>query len=219
MNSQPACIILGGGGHARVLIDCLQLCGMARLVGVLDADQSRWGQSLLNVPILGGDERLAELAAQDVNCFAVGVGGTGDNRQRRKLFEFALSCGLRSLTIQHPTATLSPHSTIGDGAQLLPGCIVNAGAILGFNVIVNSGAIVEHDCVIGDHAHIATGARLASTVHVGAGAHIGVGATIRQCITIGAGAIVGAGAVVVRDVPPNVIVVGIPAHRLRDVSH
>lgn len=218
MNCRPACILLGGGGHARVLIDCLQLGGAVMLVGVLEADQARWGQSMLNVPILGGDERLAELAVHDVNCFAVGVGGTGNNRPRRKLFEFALSCGLRSLTIQHPTAVLSPHATVGEGAQLLPGCIVNAGARVGHNVIINSGAIIEHDCIISDHAHVATGAKLASTVKVGVGAHVGAGATILQGITIGAGAIVGAGAVVVKDVPADVIVVGVPAHWLSDVA-
>jgi acyl-[acyl carrier protein]--UDP-N-acetylglucosamine O-acyltransferase len=73
----------------------------------------------------------------------------------------------------------------------LPGSIVNAGARLGRNVIINSGAVVEHDCVIGDHVHVASGAVLASAVNVGAGAHIGAGAVVRQCIEIGASVMVG----------------------------
>jgi sugar O-acyltransferase (sialic acid O-acetyltransferase NeuD family) len=215
---EAVCIILGGGGHARVLIDCLQAAGRAQLYGVLDRDGAQWGQTLLGVPTLGGDELLADVVAKGVNCFAVGLGGIGDNRPRQRLFELGLSFGLEPLTVAHPTATCSRWAKIGLGSQLFPGSIVNAGAELGVNVIVNSGAIVEHDCIIGAHAHVATGARLASTVQVGEGAHIGAGATVRQCIAIGAGAIVGAGAVVVKDVPPYTVAVGVPARLLRQVE-
>jgi acetyltransferase EpsM len=104
---------------------------------------------------------------------------------------------------------------VGPECQLLPGSIVNAGANLEKNVIVNSGDIMEPDCVIGDHAHIATGAKLASTVQVGIGAHIAAGATVRQSIRIGEGVIVGAGAIVVKDVGPGVVVAGVPARPIR----
>ena len=211
------CVILGGGGHARVLIDCLQATGHAQLYGILERDRACWGQTLLGVPILGGDELLAEIVTKGVNCFAVGLGGISDNRPRQRLFELGLSHRLEPLTIAHPRAVCSRWAQVGAGSQLLPGSIVNAGAELGENVIVNSGAIVEHDCIIGSHVHVATGARLASTVRVGDGAHIGAGATVKQCITIGEGAIVGAGAVVVKDVPPCVVVVGVPARVLRKI--
>jgi sugar O-acyltransferase (sialic acid O-acetyltransferase NeuD family) len=215
---EAVCIILGGGGHARVLIDCLQAAGCVQLYGVLDRDNAQWGQTLLGVPILGGDELLPDVVAKGVNCFAVGLGGIGDNRPRQRLFELGLSFGLEPLTAVHPTAICSRWAKIGPGSQLFPGSIVNAGAELGVNVIVNSGAIVEHDCIIGAHAHVATGARLASTVRVGDGAHIGAGATVKQCITIGEGAIVGAGAVVVKDVPAQTVVAGVPARLLRQVK-
>lgn len=218
MSAQAACVILGGGGHARVLIDCLQLSGAAQIYGVLDPERERWGQTLQGVPILGGDDLLVEMAERGVEYFAIGLGGSGDNRPRRRLFDLASSFGLRPVSVYHPTAIISPHAVIDAGCQLLPGSIVNAGAQLGVNVIVNSGAIVEHDCVIEAHVHIATGAKLASTVRVADGAHIGAGATVRQCVTIGAGAIVGAGAVVVNDVPPGVVVVGVPARTLREVA-
>jgi UDP-perosamine 4-acetyltransferase len=217
MNALPICVIVGGGGHARVLIDCLQLTHAAQIYGVLDHDRSRWGQMLLDVPIVGNDDLLAEMKTRGVDYFAIGLGGTGNNRPRQKLFELAQSHGLRPLTIKHPAAILSRWATIGEGCQCLAGSIVNAGAALGVNVIVNSGAIVEHDCTIGSHVHISTGAKLASTVQVGDGAHIGAGATIRQSITIGAGAIVGAGAVVVKDVAPWTIVAGVPARVLRAI--
>lgn len=205
------CVILGAGGHASVLIDALLAAGQARPYAVLDSDPARWGKDLLGVPIMGNDEVLVELVREGVTFYIVGVGGIGDNRPRQRLFELGLSFGLTPLIVSHPSAVCSRWAQVGPGLQLLAGGIVNAGATLGVNVIVNSGAIIEHDCVVGDHVHIATGARVASTVRIGNGVHIGAGATIRQRLSIGEGAIVGAGAVVVKDVPPRTVMVGVPA--------
>ena len=215
IGSNSICVILGGGGHAQVLIDSLLASGVATPHAILDPDRSRWGQALLGTPILGGDDKLPELVSRGVNCFVVGLGSTGDNRSRQRLFELGLSYNLEPLTVVHPTAVCSQSAKLGPGLQLFPGSVINAGAVVGVNVIINSGAIVEHECVLGDHVHVASGAQLASSVRVGTGAHIGVGATVRQCIAIGEGAIVGAGAVVVKDVPPHMVVVGVPARPLR----
>ena len=208
------CVILGGGGHACVLIDSLRAGGYVGPLAILDQDSSRWGTELLGVRILGNDDLLPELMAGGADSFLVGVGSTGDNRPRQRLFELALSHNLKPLTVIHPSAVCSQWATLGPGSQILPMSVVNARAKVGANVIVNSAAVIEHDCVLGDHAHVATGARLASTVQVGVGAHIGAGATLRQCINVGEWAIVGAGAVVVRDVPPRATVVGVPARPL-----
>ncbi len=208
------CIILGGGGHAKVLIDSLQLSGGVTLYAVLDKDHSRWGTDLLGVPLIGDDSLLPEMIDRGVNCFVVGIGSIGDCRPRRKLFNLGLSLGFRPFTVIHPTSVLSRWAKVGLGSQLLPCSIVNAGASIGIDAIINTGAIVEHDCIIGDHAHIAIGARLASNVKVGSGALIGAGAIVKQCISIGNEAIVGAGAVVIEDVPAREVVFGVPA-RLR----
>ncbi len=208
------CVILGGGGHARVLIDLMRAAGLAEPHGILDADDARWGGDLDGVAILGGDELIPHLAGEGVIAFVVGLGSARDTGPRRRLFEIASEHGLEPLTLRHPTAVCSAAAQVGPGCQLLPGSIVNAGASLGANVIVNSGAIVEHDCAIGDHVHVATGAALASGVVVRPGAHIGIGAAVRQGIKIGDAAVVGAGAVVVRDVPAGAVVVGVPAAQL-----
>lgn len=201
---------LGAGGHAKVIIEILGADSRYELYGLLDARPELKGRKVLGVPVLGDDSLLPEIR-RDVSHFFVGLGGTGDNGPRRRLFELARGLGFEPVKAIHPSAAISPSAIIGEGAVIAAGAIVNADARLGANVIVNSGAIVEHDCVVGDHVHIATGAKLASTVTVGTGAHIGAGATVLQCITIGENALVGIGSVVVRDVPPGATVMGNPA--------
>lgn len=212
------CLLLGAGGHAGVLVDCLRLAHPGLRIEALDADPKRWGTDLLGVPVVGGDDRVGELVRAGASRFVVGVGGVGDNRPRRALYERALRLGLVPLEVRHPSAVVSEWARLGRGCQLLPGAVVNAMARLGEHVIVNSGAIVEHDCELGDHCHVASGARLASGVRVGPMAHVGVGASVRQGIRIGERSVVGAGAAVVRDVPDGVVVAGVPARFLRSTE-
>lgn len=215
---EQVCVILGGGGHARVLVDSIACMGGVHVQAILDSDRSLWGTTCFGVPVAGGDDLLPELAANGVNSFVVGVGGVGDNRPRQRLFELGLARGLKPVTVRHPSAICSRWAAVGAGCQLLPGSIVNAGAELGENVIVNSGAIVEHDCRIGKHAHLATGSKLASSVRIGERAHIGAGATVRQCLAIGDDAVIGAGAVVVKDVDRSQTVAGVPARPLEGTT-
>ena len=213
------CVVLGGGGHARTLIDNLLTNELVQVHGVLDADCTLRGKLLLGVPILGGDELLPELVSKEgVDCFVVGLGGTVDHQRRQNLFELGLACGLEPLTVIHPKAVCSRWTRLGAGCQLGAGALVNAGAELGVNVLTNTGAIVEHDCRVGDHAHVATGATLCGGVHVGERAHVGAGSTVRQGIRVGDNAVVGAGAVVVKDVASNKTVVGVPADVLTKSS-
>jgi len=207
----PHVVLIGGGGHARVLIDALRAARYAPTLGILDAAEERIGSSLDGVPILGTDAMLDAIARAGTTTFVVALGGTRDNRPRARLYERACALGLQPLAIVHPGAIVSPAALLGPGVQILAGAIVNVGASLGCNVIVNTGAVVEHDCTIGDHAHVASGACLAGAIAVGRFAHIGAGATVRQLVSIGESAVVGAGAAVVKDVGPRTIVVGVPA--------
>ena len=205
------CVILGAGGHAGVVIESIRANAGNVEINLLDSDRSLWGQTILDVKVLGDDAILPMLVEDGTTHFVIGVGGTGDNGPRRRLFELCVGHGLTPMDVCHPSAVRSPSAQVGPGSVIFPNAVVNTSSILGSNVIVNTGAIVEHDCVVGDHVHVATGSRLCATVQVGDGAHIGAGATVRQSISIGEGAVIGAGAVVVKDVPPWTTVVGSPA--------
>jgi UDP-perosamine 4-acetyltransferase len=208
-SADSTCVVIGGGHHAMVVIDALLASGVTPH-GIVDSDASLWSHHVLEVPILGGDDLLKELATGD-HGFTIGVGSTGDTRVRRQLFELAVAHGLRPVVVRHPTAIVSTSASIAGGAQLLAGTIVNPGARIAENTVINTGSIIEHDCILERHAFVSPGVRLGGSVTVGEGTHIGIGTTVRQCIRIGPRSIIGAGAVVVDDVPPDVVVLGVPA--------
>jgi UDP-perosamine 4-acetyltransferase len=209
---------LGGGGHAKVILEILQLCGDFELVGLLDSNPEMKGCEIFGVSVLGNDTLLPKLVADGITHFFVGVGTIGNSTPRRRLYEMATGLGLQPVNAIHPRAVVSPSVKLGPGVTIMAGAVINASANVGANVIINTGVIIEHDCVLGDHVHVATGARLAGGVSVGEGSHIGIGASVRQSIRIGRNVIVGAGAVVVKDIPDNVVAAGVPARVIRVVQ-
>lgn len=215
MISEPTRVLgLGAGGHAKVVIEILRLCGGYDIIGLLDPREALWGTSVSGVEVLGDDRRLAEIYAGGVRWAFVGVGSVQRTDIRKRLYDQLRNTGFTLVRAVHPQAIVSAAAEIGAGPIIMAGAIVNPAARIGANVIINSGAIIEHDCLIEDHVHIATGARLSGGVTVQAGAHVGIGATIKQNVNIGRESVVGAGAVVIKDVPDGKTVVGVPAQVL-----
>lgn len=210
----PRCVVLGGGGHAKVVIEALRAQGRLTPVAVVDADPARHGREIFGVPVVGDDTVLPRLLADGVTVAVAGVGGVGDNRPRRAVMLMAREAGFVLGGVIHPAALISPSARLSADVQVLAGAVVGPDVVLEGGVVVNTRAVVEHDGLVDLYAHVATGAVLAGGVRVGVMAHIGAGATVRQKITIGTEAVVGAGAVVVRDVPDGQVVVGVPARPL-----
>ncbi len=210
----PRVVIIGAGGHAKVLADALIEIGR-EVLGLTDVNAERWGQSVAGAMVLGDDQKLAaDYSAGEVELVN-GVGAVDSAAVRREVFRRLRSKGYRFASVVHPRATVSRHASLGEGVQVMAGAVIQPGVSVGENSIVNTSAVIDHDCEIGEHVHIAPGAVLCGAVIVGAGAHVGAGAVIRQGMRIGAEAMVGAGAVVVRAVADGETVVGVPAKPMR----
>ncbi|MDD2814225.1 MAG: acetyltransferase [Thiotrichaceae bacterium] len=210
MNNSPKnVIILGSGGHARVLLEILNNQNYP-ILGMTDVYTEKWGSDVAGVPVLGNDSSIFKYDPQSV-ILVNGLGSTQQTTSRSNVFNLFFQNNYSFLSLAHITAYKSISAVLGYGTQLLAGSIVANQARLGNNVLVNTRAIVEHDCVIHDHCHLATGSIVCGQTVLGEGVHIGAGATIIQGLSIGKNATIAAGAVVVKDVPPNVLVAGIPA--------
>lgn len=204
-------VMLGAGGHARVLMAALALQGK-RPSGCVAPQRpdTAWPA---DVPYLGDDDAISRFEPRRVELVN-GIGSVGITHARRNVFERLTAQGYSFTRVVHPTAHIADDVSLGRGVQVMAGAIVQTGARIGDNVLINTGAVVDHDCRIGAHCHVATGACLSGTVALGDGVHIGTGACVIQCVSIGRDSVVGAGAVVVRDVGAGVVAIGNPAREL-----
>ena len=214
MSTERPVLVLGVGGHAKVVIDTLQASG-TEILGALDADAATHGTRVLGVPVLGGDDVVRNHAPGDV-ALVNGVGSTEPSQRRKDLYRHFSDAGYAFVCVVHPSAVISGEVDIADGAQVMAGTVVQPGCRIGANAILNTRASVDHDCVIGAHAHIAPGAVLGGNITIGDGSHIGAGSSVIQNIQIGADVLVAAGACVVTDLSDGVRVAGVPARSLPD---
>ena len=201
-------VIVGAGGHGKVVLDILRAENRYEPVGFVDADTRLAGTKVGGLPVLGPTNVLPKLRQQRVRHAIIAI---GDNRTRHRYAALLESEGFTLAGATHPTAFVSPTATLGKNVVVGPNASVITEARIGDCTIVNTGAIVEHECEVGEAVHVAPGAVLAGRVRVGAFAFIGIGAQVIQCMAVGDGATVGAGAVVIADVPSGATVVGVPA--------
>lgn len=208
-----ALVCIGGGGHARVVMDALGTCPMWHLVGYTDPQPPR--KQLAVAAYLGDDEVLLRLQQESVEYAVLGVGSVGDWAKRRRIVDRVSHFGFKWGTVIHARAYCAAEVSLGEGTVMFAQAVINSSAFLGRHTIINTSAVVEHDCRLGDWVHVAPGACVGGGVGIGEGTHIGLGSRVREGVLIGCNVLVGAGAVVVDDVPNNVIVAGCPARILR----
>lgn len=207
-------LLLGGGGHAKCVIDAMRSVRVLEPAGVLDIP-ARKGDTVLGVKIVGSDSDLQVFYKRGLRLAFVALGSTGDSSRRTALWELAERVGFRFPNVVHPAAVVSEHARLGQGIYIGPGAIVNAHAAIGDGCIVNSGAIVEHDCRLGNFVHVAPGAVLSAGVTVGDRTHIGTGCCAAHYLTIGEDTVIGAGSVVVKDLPARAVCLGSPAKKIK----
>lgn len=205
-----AIVVIGAGGHGRMILDCLDGRDIA---GILDAGLAP-GTMIGKVAVIGDDRRLDDPGFINTHAFIVGL---GDNALRQRIARKISEAGGVFAQAVHRSAIIGSRVVIGAGTVMGAGAIVNCDSIIGSHAIVNTGAQIDHDCHIGDGCHICPGTVIAGTVRIGSWSMLGAGTTVINNISIGENTVIGAGAVVVRDIPAGARAYGNPA-RPRDAA-
>ena len=199
-------VILGGGGHAKVVIDILEQAAEFAIAGFLSPAEQP--DEICGYRRLGSDGALDEVLRSGVASAFV---ASGDNQRRMDSIALVRRHGFTLVNAISPAAMVSPRATLRAGIAVMPGAVINAGSLVEDGAIVNTNATVDHDCVVGAGAHVAPGTTLAGCVRLGDGVFLGTGSSVIPGIAIGSWTTVGAGAVVVADLPDHVVAVGVPA--------
>jgi len=205
-------VVIGGSGHAKVVIGILKKMPEFNIIGYTDIVDNG---NILGIPYLGADSVLHEIKKERERCSAViGLGHLQPSDKRAEIFEQLLASSFTLPSIISPHAIINEPVEIGPGTVVFDGVIINPGVRIGKGVILNSNSTIEHDCSIGDYVHIAPGATICGGVRINNNSIIGAGATVIQNITIQDDIIVGAGTTVYKDLISPGTYIGSPLRNI-----
>ena len=155
-------IIIGAGGHGKVVCDAIIAQQKYNIIGFVDASVAVGEIVTSGLKVIAAQDELQTLKGK-ADFFIVAI---GNNEVREKIF---LSAGsiLKPAIVIHPSAIIGSAVTIGNGSVVLAYSVVNASSVIGTNTIINAGVIVDHDCRIGNNVHLSVGTLVGSNSEVG----------------------------------------------------
>jgi sugar O-acyltransferase (sialic acid O-acetyltransferase NeuD family) len=199
-------MIIGAGGHGKVVADIARLNGYKEIL-FLDDDISRKTNGRYQVVGTSNDiDRYKE-----EYDFFVAVGG---NDMRERITVKLSEMNIEQPILIHPSATVDETAKIGEGTVIMANAVINADSKIGRGCIINTSATVDHDCIIDDYVHISPGVHIAGGVQIGRKTWIGAGSTVINNVTVCEQCIVGAGSVVIKDIGECGTYVGSPARKV-----
>lgn len=207
-------LILGAGGHAKVIVDIVDLQGKYNLVGIIDQNLAE-KKPLLGYPLLGKEEDLPKLIKEHaIKGIIIAIGDNfirskAATRIKEKYPELSFSTAI------HPKTIIARDVEVGEGTVIMAGVSVNPGSTLGIFCILNTNSILDHDSSMGDFSSLAPGVTVGGDCIIGGYSAIGIGATILHGIQIGEHSVIGAAALVNKRIPPYTVAHGLPAKEIR----
>lgn len=207
-------IIIGSGGHAKVVIDIINEINKKNkdidIIGITSKSLSV-GELFFGLKVLGNDDVIEGYRDKENYFLAMGLGGFKDNFLREKVFNSMVGLGMRFLNVIHPSAVISETVVFGQGVTIFPGVILNAEVEIGDNTIIATGSTIDHETIIEENVLVSAGVTVGAYSIIGKRSLIALGANVVSGVKIGVDVLVAAGALVVNDISDNKKVFGIPA--------
>lgn len=171
-------LIIGAGGHGRVVAEAAELEGQWENIAFLD--------DRIDVDVVLGHRIIGRMDEYEkfVGKYKHAIACIGDNERRMDLIQKLLKVGYKVPVIIHPRASVSKYCEIGEGSVILAGAVINTGARIGKGCIINIGSCVDHDCIISDGVHICSGAVARSACRIGGLSYIGARALVKPGVIL-----------------------------------
>ncbi len=202
-------VVVGSGGHCRVILSLLEANQQHSLFVVLDLSEPESGEMIMGVPVRPIESLLYELTNKDNVDFFLAI---GDNSIRKLWWEKLQMFGVSCPNLISSKAVVDDSANLGGGNVVCANAYIGPQATLGFNNVINTGAIIEHEVIIASHSHIAPGAIIAGRAYVSVLCFIGAGSTVIDKVSVAHGVTLGAGAVLIRNADSKKgIYIGVPA--------
>jgi sugar O-acyltransferase (sialic acid O-acetyltransferase NeuD family) len=205
-------VIVGAGDNGVQVLHILKH-STHEVVGFVDDDALKTGSVVCGRPVLGTGAILADLRAGGIEG---GIVAIGDNRTRSSYTGRLIAAGFEIVNAIHPAAMIDESAILGRGIIIEMGAVIHPLARIGNCVFLGGSSVISHHSVVEDNVLIGGGVIFGGRVHVGRDSLIGVGAVLQPYTRVGSNVVVGIGAAVVRDLPDNVVAVGVPARIVRE---
>ena len=199
-SSKPV-IVMGAGGHAKVLVDALRLSNR-EILGFVTPDLEV-GENFCGKKVLGNDSEIDNYSPNDIELVN-GIGSLPRKNLRWKVAGKMRQKGYYFSSVIHPSAIIATNVRFGKGVQVMAGAIIQADISVGDDSIVNTGVLLDHDCNIAENCHLAPGVVCSGGVEIGKVSHLGTGAIVIQNVSIGKECTIAAGSVVYDNVSDGV---------------
>jgi sugar O-acyltransferase (sialic acid O-acetyltransferase NeuD family) len=193
-------IILGAGGHAKVVAEALKL-SERDILGFVTPDL-KTGSEFCGKKVLGDDQVINNYFPDNIELVN-GIGSLPRKKLRWKLADKMRAQGYSFTTVIHPDATISSDLSLSEGVQIMAGVVIQSGSIIGHDTIINTGVLIDHDCKIFENCHLAPGVVCSGGIVIGENTHIGTGSLIINNLNIGKNCIIAAGSIIFKDIGSN----------------
>ena len=204
-------IIIGAGGHCRVLLSLLAACDKHEVMGIVDLAEPLVGEIIMGIPVIGSITTLQSLQRRtDLDVFLA----VGDNVQRRFWWQKVIDLGFALPNLISPQAIVDPHAYLGVANVVCARAFIGPEAVLGDNNLINTAVVLEHEVRVGSHCHFASASTVAGRSQIGDGCFVGAGSTVIDHIQVSAHITIGAGASVVSSLTNPGLYIGIPARKV-----
>ena len=204
-------IVVGAGGHSRVVVSMLECLDQYEIVGVADKNTDCFDEQILSTTIRYSWDELSVLFESGIRSAVIAI---GDNNERKKIYLKLKNVGFLIPNIIHPSSFLEKKICLSDGNHICIGVKIATSVNIGHNNIINTGSLLDHEVRVGNNVFIAPGCCIAGRVTIGDDTFIGIGVSIVENIKIGKNVVIGAGSVVLENIPDNVTFAGVPAKKI-----